>query len=363
MGEVVDAALGDVGVPRQTGPQPAVERAGRDGAARWRRPLPPVEQVRPGLWSIPVPLPWAKPAHVFVYVFETSTGPFLMDAGWDFDEAFDELQAGLAMIGMSVADVRGVVVTHAHLDHYGLANRIREASGAWVSLHRLDEAMLRHFEHGYADRISELMIRAGAPAEMTERLLAGYQQPAPGLSRPDILLEDGDRPDIPGWDLTALWTPGHSPGHLCFWEPTNRLLFSGDHVLPSTAVGVSAPEEAVPDPLGDYLRSLARLRSLPAEEVLPAHEYRFTGLERRLAELDAHHAGRLSEVVEGLRAGASRVWDVAGYVTWHRPFRNLRGVALQNAVMDTMSYLATLEATGAARSEPGTPDRWRLIEP
>ncbi|WP_254668567.1 hypothetical protein [Frankia sp. CgS1] len=97
--------------------------------------------------------------------------------------------------------------------------------------------------------------------------------------------------------------------------------------------------------------------------MLPAHEYRFTGLERRLAELDAHHAGRLSEVVEGLRAGASRVWDVAGYVTWHRPFRNLRGVALQNAVMDTMSYLATLEATGAARSEPGTPDRWRLIEP
>jgi glyoxylase-like metal-dependent hydrolase (beta-lactamase superfamily II) len=341
-------------------PGTPVQRDAGTRPPRWRRPLPPVEQVRPGLWSIPLPLPWAKPAHVTVYVFETADGPYLIDAGWDSDDAFAALTAGLDTVGTSVAEVQGVVVTHAHLDHFGMAGRIRAASGAWVSLHPLDNAILSQFENGFATRIPGLMARAGAPAEMTEHLVKGTQAAVRRIPRPDVLIEDGGRPDIPGWELRALWTPGHSPGHLCFWEPANRLLLSGDHVLPSTVVGTPEPDESHPDPLGDHLRALARLRGLDAAEVLPAHEHRFTGLEHRLAEIDAVHQGRIAEVLAGLRAGASTVWELADHVTWHRPFRNLRGVALQNAVTDTFGCLAALVATGAARLDDGAPARWRL---
>ena len=78
---------------------------------------------------------------------------------------------------------------------------------------------------------------------------------------PDVLMEDGDKPDMPGWDLTALWTPGHSPGHLCFWEATNRLMLTGDCVLPRITPNVNLNPQTEPDPLGDYLRSLERWRS------------------------------------------------------------------------------------------------------
>ncbi|WP_268761174.1 MBL fold metallo-hydrolase, partial [Frankia sp. AvcI1] len=96
-----------------------------------------------------------------VYVFETADGPYLIDAGWDSDDAFAALAAGLDTVGTSVAEVQGVVVTHAHLDHFGMAGRIREASGAWVSLHPLDNAILSQFENGFATRIPGLMARAG----------------------------------------------------------------------------------------------------------------------------------------------------------------------------------------------------------
>src|SRR5437879_464069 len=92
------------------------------------RPLPPVERVRPGLWSVPVPIPNNPLRYVLVYLFETDRGPYLVDAGWNTDECWAVLCRGLTQAGTDVADVQGVLVTHIHPDHYGLAGRIRESS-------------------------------------------------------------------------------------------------------------------------------------------------------------------------------------------------------------------------------------------
>src|SRR3989442_15671242 len=85
------------------------------------RPLPPGELVRPGLWSIPVPIPNNPLRYVLVYAFETDRGPYIVDAGWNTDDAYGTLVAGLREAGFDIADVKGVMVTHIHPDHYGLA--------------------------------------------------------------------------------------------------------------------------------------------------------------------------------------------------------------------------------------------------
>ena len=105
--------------------------------------VPPVERVRPGLWSIPVPIPDNPLRYVLVYALELDSGVALVDAGWDTPEAWTALTDGLAIAGGSIGDVRAVVVTHIHPDHYGLAGRVREASGAWIGLHPADAALLR----------------------------------------------------------------------------------------------------------------------------------------------------------------------------------------------------------------------------
>src|SRR5262249_48707026 len=139
--------------------------------------------------------------------------------------------------GFSVSDVRGVLVTHIHPDHYGLAGRIRETSGAWVALHPADAELIqdRYTEPtGLIARMDTMLRVMGCPPDEAEILSKAAMPVRPYVDAvmPDVLLEDGERPDVPGWDLSAIWTPGHSPGHLCFWEPRHQLMLSGDHVLP-----------------------------------------------------------------------------------------------------------------------------------
>ena len=136
------------------------------GAAAANDPFPEVEKVEPGLWSIPVPLPNNSLRYVLVYLFETDRGPYLMDAGWNTDDAFGALQSGMKVAGCEITDVQGVMVTHIHPDHFGLAGRIREASGAWISLHPAD-AELIHDRYDEPDdlleRVAGALRRMGAP--------------------------------------------------------------------------------------------------------------------------------------------------------------------------------------------------------
>src|SRR5258706_14269493 len=159
-------------------------------------PLPPVERVRPGLWSVPVPLPNSSLRYVFVYVFETDRGAYIVDAGWNTDEAFESLSAGLDEAGFAMSDVRGVMVTHIHPDHYGLAGRVRDASGAWVALHPADAKLIqdRYVEpDDLLARMGTMLRRVGAPAEELSSLQRASMPVLPFVTavEPDVLIEDG----------------------------------------------------------------------------------------------------------------------------------------------------------------------------
>src|SRR6202451_91797 len=104
--------------------------------------LPAVERVRPAIWSIPVPIPNNPLRYVLVYALELDSGVALVDAGWPTDDAWDALNAGLVEAGGTIGGVQAGVVSDIHPDHYGLAGRVREASGAWVGLHPADAKLL-----------------------------------------------------------------------------------------------------------------------------------------------------------------------------------------------------------------------------
>src|ERR1700761_7618665 len=88
------------------------------------RVVPPVEQLADSLWSIPVPIPNNPLRYVSSYVFGSDSGLVLLDVGWNAEESWQSLVAGLKSIGASPGDVRGVLVSHMHFDHSGLAGRL-----------------------------------------------------------------------------------------------------------------------------------------------------------------------------------------------------------------------------------------------
>jgi glyoxylase-like metal-dependent hydrolase (beta-lactamase superfamily II) len=329
-------------------------------------PLPPVERVRPGLWSIPVPIPDNPLRYVLVYVFETDCGPYLVDAGWNTDDAFDTLVAGLEHAGFAISEVQGVVVTHIHPDHYGLAGRVRDASGAWIGLHPAD-AELIHERYDepvpLLDMIGAMLRRNGAPQEEVEGLQHASMPVRPFVwaVEPDILVEDGDHPEIPGWDLSAIWTPGHSPGHICLYEPRYKLMLSGDHVLPRITPNISFHPQAGPNPLGAYLSSLEKVAAFDTDEVLPAHEHRFADLRARVAELRAHHEERFVEAIEAIKAGDATTWAIAAHLTWSRPWDQVTGFMRRAAVGETLAHLQALRLRGLVDERVGEPSVWELV--
>jgi glyoxylase-like metal-dependent hydrolase (beta-lactamase superfamily II) len=177
-----------------------------------------------------------------------------------------------------------------------------------------------------------------------------------------VLIEDGDRPAIPGWDLTAIWTPGHSPGHLCFWEAGHRLMLTGDCVLPRITPNINLNPQTEPDPLGDYLDSLERLATYDASEALPAHEWRYVGHRARLEEIRAHHEQRFAEIMVAIAAGNETAWEIAPHMSWSRPWRKLNGFMRRSAIGEAYAHLRALSKRGVLEETDGEPSRWAIAE-
>jgi len=327
----------------------------------WRqRVLPPVEELAGDLWSIPVPIPDNPLRYVSSYAFGTGAGLVLLDTGWDADESWQALVAGLESIGASPRDVLGVLVSHMHFDHVGLAGRVRDASGAWVAMHPADREVLaggRFIDPQIAVAQETAFLRIlGAPASEA----AAAVGPAAGYARfsrlavPDRELCDGDLADVPGWRLRAVHTPGHTPGHLCFVDELSQRLFSGDHILPRITPNISLFPVGDGEPLAAYLASLDKVRDLDVDEIMPAHEWRFRGLAERADGIAAHHERRLAELHAAIAAHPGETsWFLAGKLTWSRSWDQYSGRMRITAVTETAAHVVELVRRGLVTASGG----------
>ena len=271
--------------------------------------LPPVEQVRDGLWSIPVPMPDNPLRYVLVYALALDHGLALIDVGWDHEQSWQALVDGIASIGYHVSEVRYAAITHLHPDHFGLAPRLRQVSGATLAMHVADATLLgyhgpeqaREDITGWNVQLSEL----GAPTEVLDASRVDLVRFGEHESI-DIVLGDGDPLDLPGWNLRAQWTPGHTPGHLCFVEEDRGLLFSGDHMLPRISPNISTVPGELENPLHRYLLSLEATTALGECEVLPRARVSIPRDRRSRTSVDGTSRG---EAVgnRGGRCGRSRI--------------------------------------------------------
>jgi glyoxylase-like metal-dependent hydrolase (beta-lactamase superfamily II) len=196
-----------------------------------------------------------------------------------------------------------------------------------------------------------LMAEAGAPQQDLAALPKPTEVRRHFPARPDRLLDDGEQADVPGWTLEAVWTPGHTPGHLCFAEQTHQLLLSGDHLLPDLTPHIGLPGgTAAGDPLADYLASLHRLASSAFREVLPAHQHRFADAAARARALVDHHEQRLASVLAIVAAmSGPTAWQVAERMEWNRPWSALSVRTRCTALTEACAHLRHLEVRGLVR--------------
>ncbi|MFD9046482.1 MBL fold metallo-hydrolase [Streptomyces zaomyceticus] len=338
-------------------------------------PLPQVTEHGGGVWSLRVPIPDNPLGHTLVHVLDTDRGPVLVDTGWDDPASWTELTGGLDALGLSVREIHGVVITHHHPDHHGLSGRVREESGAWIAMHAADTAVVRRTREAdpgtWLEYLARKLAAAGAPEDHLAPLRAarasGRMRTLPGLrsALPDREIVPGELLDLAGRRLRAIWTPGHTPGHVCLHleeEHPSRLpghgrLFSGDHLLPGISPHIGLyedPDDAIEtDPLGDYLDSLERIGRLGVAEVLPAHQHAFTDSAGRVRALLDHHEDRLTGLL-GLLATPLTPWQLAERMEWNRPWEQIPYGSRNIAVSEAEAHVRRLVKLGRAEAVPGT---------
>ncbi|MFF5290210.1 MBL fold metallo-hydrolase [Paractinoplanes globisporus] len=329
-----------------------------------QRVLPPVEQVRPGVWSIPVPIPHNPLRYTLSYAFLDDADVLLVDPGWDTPAGREAVTAGLGAAGARPGDVTGVVVTHVHPDHHGLSGWLREHSGAWIGMHPAEARSLpgRLWRDHNVEADRAWLLRHGVPEDEAPGMTIdpSRMDDILGMAEPDRPIEDGDLLPLTRHGVRAIWTPGHTPGHLCLHDAAAGILLTGDHLLPRISPNIGVHEGIDGDPLGDYLDSLELTAKFGADEALPAHEYRFRGIDDRAAALIRHHDERGHEILGVIDAlGAPTAWAIAAGLTWSRGWDALRGMPRRMALSETLAHLHHLAETDTVRPDDGTPVRWR----
>lgn len=250
--------------------------------------------------------------HINLYLLEDHDGWFVVDTGLRNDQT-NELWHTIFDSELSGKPVKGVICTHMHPDHTGMAGMITEHFRAPLYMTRAEFYQARSFAGGGHSRHSgwqsqEFHKRAGMDVDAMERMRNMWEPRGRGagphrndsFEMPELpmsfqRLEDGDVLTIGGHDWQVIVGAGHSPEHACLHCRSLGVLLSGDQVLPVITSNVSVhPTEPEGNPLKIWMESHDKFLPLPNETlVLPAHNLPFYGVRERLRQLIEHHEDRM----------------------------------------------------------------------
>jgi glyoxylase-like metal-dependent hydrolase (beta-lactamase superfamily II) len=264
------------------------------------------------------------------------------------DGGLTAVEAGLEAAGYALRDVSRILVTHAHIDHYGLAGRLMELTGAELAMHTLTDLDCEKYRHPDTARARRRDTYADHGVSETERTdladhLTRWLPYLHSVVEASHRLRGGEELSIGGdrWDVVH--TPGHSLGHVCLWSPARGVLLSGDHLLPGLTPPVSFERGFDADPLRSYLDSLRRVADLRPRVVYPGHGRPFGDAVGRIEAILRNKLRRLETIRRAIREQPSTVTELTDRLVVKAVLAHQR----QLAINETLAHIACLRWSGA----------------
>jgi glyoxylase-like metal-dependent hydrolase (beta-lactamase superfamily II) len=296
---------------------------------------------------IPTPFP-VGPINIYPVVDDPIT---LVDTGPKTDEAIAALREQLRKLGFRTEDIKRIVLTHTHEDHCGLAGTLQRESGARVHVHEWEFQNISTHRHTRVN--PDLLERAGAPREELERMAARYQlihQFADAVEDVEAYRDEQEFVFASG-ALRVVHSPGHTPGSSCLLRESNRLVLAGDTILknitPNPVLNHDPidPDRRFPS-LGEYLVSLARIRTLAPTLIKTSHGADVTDYEEHFHRLVRHIQDRLAKVISMVPKEGVTAWDMSKMI-----FPKATDINRFLAVSEAVANLDLAVAEGKLRME------------
>jgi len=274
-----------------------------------------IEEILPGLYKVKIPLPGIPLPGVNSYIVKGAKRNLIVDPGWNHDECFVAMQHALEELSVDLRKT-DFFITHVHLDHVALVLRLKTAdsemyAGQWEAEHvewDWDGAIAFARAHGFPDHELSILLREHPGYKWTKSRSE--------LRLPFRIVQDKSVITAGKYAFTVIETPGHSKGHLCLYEPEEKVLVSGDHILKEITPTVQLWSEE-DNPLLDYIKSLDKIEALDVRQVLPGHGPIFKDCKERIKEMKDHRLERTKEVISLLRQSNRTAYELASRMTWN----------------------------------------------
>ena len=272
-----------------------------------------VEEIAKGLYRLEIPLPNSPLKSLNSYVIKGAGRNLIIDTGYNMPACQEAMQAGLQELGIDLRET-DFFITHLHADHIGLVSfLVTDTSKIFFNRSEVDNLRGK----AAVGKASQYAAKMGFPED--ELAAAVQNHPAVrhgGGWQPEVeLLQDGDLITAGDYAFRCVATPGHSLGHICLYEPAQKLLVAGDHILGDITPTIQLWKDNY-NPLKVYLSSLDKIAKLEVSLVLPGHRRLFTNCQGRVEELKEHHYQRAREIVHILGEGPRNAYQVASRMTW-----------------------------------------------
>ncbi|MFQ6107009.1 MAG: MBL fold metallo-hydrolase [Thermoplasmata archaeon] len=278
----------------------------------------------------------------------------LIDTGTLTEEGRRVLQDKIIEIGYRLEDIGRIVLTHAHVDHFGLAAHVKRTSGAKVFINGLEKGFVEDYPETFNRRrgyFRKVFHSAGVPEEMLDEIERFFDYLA-RLAEPckvDVVLSDGDTVRAGSLELQEIHTPGHSDGSMCFISQSGEL-FSGDTLLRDVSWNFTLGGTGVPSSgLAEYVCSLKKIRELPVKRVLPGHFGPFKDARATIDRFLELHEKRKEQILRSLEGRKLTAYQIA---------REVYGIEDEQDVILSLSQvlglLRDLSGEGDVQKEEGS---------
>jgi glyoxylase-like metal-dependent hydrolase (beta-lactamase superfamily II) len=315
-----------------------------------------IEEIATDLYRMEIPLPENPLKWVNSYVIKVPGRSLVIDTGMDQEACLKAMQTGLERLGIDSKEI-DIFVTHFHIDHIGLVSKLK-AKESILYLGRSEAESLRLMKSGeHWQNMIHFTMMNGFPEDELQRAFRnhpGFSSVIEGVSS-FRTLEDGHDLSYGAYRFKCVETPGHSRGHMCLYEPTRKILLSGDHILNDISPTIQL-RTAEGNPLQEYLKSLDKVYGLEVDLVLPGHRNPFKNLKKRINELRHHHQNRAEEILSALEGKKRNAYQVASRISWDIPIDSWDSFPVIQkwfAVGEVMAHLKYLEEEGRVRKEIG----------
>ncbi len=310
-----------------------------------------LKQITDDIYQLRLPLPFAL-NHINSYLLRGTHGWTIVDTGINTPDAQQAWRAAFAELDIQPKDIEQVVLTHLHPDHFGLAGWLvslaaEQGKAIPVRLGEQENQMFAFVWDNTDPHEFLVYLRLGGVSDAIIKAIADSYLDTLRMTYPRAFtretLAEGAWVRLGDRDFTSIRTPGHSDGHIVFYDPSDQLALSGDHVLLTITPNIGLWTHTQSDPLGRYLHTLETLQALNLRLALPGHRAVITDWCARLQELYAHHQTRLTHALEAVEQGLDTGYKATYHIFDTNKFSHHEW---RFAIAETLAHLEHLHLNG-----------------